>query len=87
MLRRRSLETPVWITPGGTIGLDGRSGPWRTRYAEATLSESQMGRLSRPGWLLTSMLGGRGASLLRWPAPGIVERVEVANGRLSIKTR
>lgn len=87
VLPRRSLETPVWITLRGTVGLDGASGPGRTRYAEVTLIESEVGRLSIPGWLLTSMLGRRGASLLRWPAPGIVERVEVTDGRLSIRTR
>jgi hypothetical protein len=87
MLPRRSLEAPVWITLGGTIELQGTSGPGRTRYAEATLIESQVGRLSIPGWLLTWMLGSRGASLLRWPAPSVVERLEVADGRLIIRTR
>jgi hypothetical protein len=47
----------------------------------------KVGRLPVPGWLLMSLIGTRGTSLLRWPAPAIVERVEIADGRLTIKTR
>ena len=52
-----------------------------------TLVQSRVGSLSIPGWLLTSIMGAHGASLLRWPAPAVVERVEVGEGRLTIKTR
>ena len=87
VIPRRSLEAPVWITLAGTIGLESLPGRQRTQYAEATLVESRVGSLSIPGWLLASMMGPRGASLLRWPAPANVERVEVGEGQLTIRTR
>jgi hypothetical protein len=86
-LPKRSLEAPVWLTFWGTIGFEAAPGPRRTRYAEAMLVGCKVGRLPVPGWLLMSLIGTRGASLLRWPAPAIVERVEIADGRLTIKTR
>jgi len=87
VIPRRSLDAPVWITLAGTIGLEAASSPRRPRYAEAMLIDSQVGRLSTPGWLLTMMAGSRGASLLRWQVPAIVERLEVGNGKLTIRTR
>jgi hypothetical protein len=51
------------------------------------LVETEIGRLSVPGWLLTLMLGPRGASLLRWQVPAVVERVDIDDGRLTIRTR
>ncbi len=87
VIPRRSLDAPVWITLAGTIGLEAASSPRRPRYAEATLIDSQVGRLSIPGWLLTMMAGSRGASMLRWQAPATVERLEVGNGKLTIRTR
>lgn len=87
VIPRRSLDAPVWITLAGTIGLEAASGPRRPRYAEAMLIDSQVGRLSIPGWLLIMMSGPRGASLLRWQVPAIVERLEVGDGKLTIRTR
>src|SRR5260370_868002 len=40
-----------------------------------------------PNWLLGLMLGSRGASLLRWQAPGVVDRLEIGEGRITIRTR
>ena len=76
--------TTAWITLAGTIELEGPAARRRTRNAEATLVQSRVGSLSIRGWLLTSIMGAHGASLLRWPA--VVERV-VGEGRLTIKTR
>jgi hypothetical protein len=87
VIPHRSLDAPVWITLAGTIGLEAASSPRRARYAEAMLIGSQVGRLSIPGWLLTVMVGSRGASLLRWQVPAIVERLEVGDGKLTIRTR
>ncbi|MGH7373215.1 MAG: hypothetical protein ACREJY_03220 [Candidatus Rokuibacteriota bacterium] len=87
VIARRTLDAPVWITLAGTIGLEAASSPRRPRYAEARLIDSQVGRLSIPGWLLTMMAGSRGASLLRWQVPAIVERLEVGDGKLTIRTR
>ena len=87
LIPRRSLDAPVWITLAGTIGLEAASARRRTRYAEAMLTGSQVGRLSIPGWLLTVMAGSRGASLLRWQVPAIVERLEVGDSKLTIRTR
>jgi len=87
VIPRRSLDAPVWITLAGTIGLEAASSPRRPRYVEAMLIDSQVGRLSTPGWLLTMMAGSRGASLLRWQVPAIVERLEVGDGKLTIRAR
>lgn len=67
--------TTIWITLAGTIELEGPPARRRTRDAEATLVQSRVGSLSIPGWLLTSIMGA------------VVERVEVGEGRLTIKTR
>ena len=83
----RSLDTQVWITLTGTIGLEAASSPRRPRYAEAMLLDSRVGRLSIPGWLPTMLAGSRGASLLRWQVPAIVERLEVGDGKLTIRAR
>lgn len=87
VIPRRSLDAPVWITLAGTIGLEAAVSPRRPRYAEAMLLDSQVGRLSIPGWLLTMLAGSRGASLLRWQVPAIVERLEVGDRKLTIRTR
>jgi hypothetical protein len=87
VIPRRSLDAPVWITLAGTIGLEAALGPRRSRYAQTTLIDSQVGRLSIPAWLLTTMACSRGASLLRWQVPATVERFEVGDGRLTIRMR
>jgi hypothetical protein len=87
VIPRGSLDAPVWITLAGTIGLEVASTQRRPRYAEAVLVDSQVGRLSIPAWLLTVMAGSRGASLLRWRVPASVERLEVGDGKLTIRTR
>lgn len=87
VIPRRSLDAPVWMTLTGTIGLEAALSPRRPRYAEAMLIDSQLGRLSIPGWLLTMMTGSRGASLLRWQVPAVVERLEVGDGKMTIRTR
>lgn len=51
------------------------------------LLDSGVGRLSIPGWLPTMLAGSRGASLLRWQVPAIVERLEVGDGKLTIRAR
>ena len=84
---RRGLDAPVWITFTATLRIDPAQGPRRARYAETMLVETEIGRLSVPGWLLTLMLGPRGASLLRWQVPAIVERVDMGDGKLTIRTR
>jgi hypothetical protein len=40
-----------------------------------------------PAWLLSLMLGPRGASLLRWQVPGVVDRLEIGEGHLTVRTR
>jgi hypothetical protein len=86
-LPRSSLRSPVWITLVGHVEVERPAGPRRPRYAEATLLGAQVGRISMPAWVLSLMLGSRGASLLRWQAPGAVEHLEVGEGRLTVKTR
>ena len=84
---QRSLDAPVWVTLTGTIAVHAAPSPRRPGYAEATLVDSRIGRLSIPSWLLTVMAGSRGASLLRWQVPPIVERMDVGDGRLTVRTR
>ena len=86
-LPRSTLRSPVWITLVGHLELDRPTGPRRPRYAEATLLATQIGRIPVPAWLLSLMLGPRGASLLRWQVPGIVDHLEVGEGRLTLRTR
>lgn len=87
VIPRRILDAPVWITLTTTLRLDPAPGAGRARYGETMLVETEIGRLSVPGWLLTLMLGPRGASLLRWQVPAVVERVDIDDGRLTIRTR
>jgi hypothetical protein len=87
VMPRRSLETPVWITLTATVQLEPRAGGRRSRYAEATLVDTQVGRLSLPGWLLTLMLGPRGSGLLRGQVPAVVERIDIGDGKVTISTR
>lgn len=84
---RSTLRSPIWITLAGHVDLEPPVGPRRPRYLEATLLETRVGRISVPGWFLSLMLGSRGASLLRWQVPGIVDHLEVGEGRLTIRTR
>ena len=87
VLPRSTLRSPIWITLVGYVELDPPLGPRRPRYAEATLLETRVGRISVPGWLLSLMVGPRGASLLRWQVPGVVDQLEVGEGRLTLRTR
>jgi len=86
-LPRSTLRSPVWITLVGQVELERPAGPRRPRYGEATLLGTQVGRISVPGWLLSLMLGSRGTSLLRWQVPGVVDHLDVGEGRLTITTR
>jgi len=87
VLPRSILRSPVWITLVGHLELERPAGPHRPRYAEATLLATQIGRIPVPTWLLSLMLGPRGASLLRWQVPGVVDHLEVGEGRLTLRTR
>ena len=87
ILPRSTLRSPIWITLVGHVGLETPAAPRRPRYAEATLLETRVGRVAVPGWLLSLMLGSRGASLLRWQVPGVVDQVEIGEGRMTIRTR
>lgn len=86
-LPHRTLAAPVWVTLSGRAELAAPSGPRRARYAEATLVSARLGRIPAPTWLLGLMLGSRGASLLRWQVPGIVDRLEIGDGRITVRTR
>ncbi len=86
-LPRRTLAWPVWVTLSGRVELAAPSGPRGARYAEATVVSARLGRIPVPTWLLGLMLGSRGASLLRWQVPGVVDRLEVGEGRITIRTR
>jgi hypothetical protein len=87
VVSRHRLGSPVWVTLTGTLAVEAPSGARRARYAEVTLIHSKVGRVSLPGWVLTLMVGPRGASLLRWRVPAVVDRVEVGDGKLTIRTR
>ena len=87
ILPRSTLRSPIWITLVGHVGLETPAAPRRPRYAEATLLETRVGRIAMPGWLLSLMLGSRGTSLLRWQVPGVVDQLEIGEGRLTIRTR
>jgi len=86
-LPRNTLASPVWLTLIGHVELKAPSGPRRPRYAEATLLSARLGRIPAPNWLLGLILGSRGASLLRWQVPGVVDRLEIGEGRITIRTR
>jgi hypothetical protein len=84
---RSTLGTPIWLTLTGLVEVEAPSGPRRPRHAEARLLTARLGRIPVPSWLLSVMLGPRGASLLRWQVPGAVDRLEVGEGRITIRTR
>ncbi len=84
---RSTLGTPIWLTVTGLVEVDPPSGARRPRHAEARLLTARLGRIPVPSWLLPVMLGPRGASLLRWQVPGVVDRLEVGEGRMTIRTR
>jgi hypothetical protein len=87
VLPRSTLQSPIWITLVGRVELEPPVAPRRPRYAEAILLESRVGRIFVPGWLLSLILGPRGASLLRWQVSGVVGHLEVGENRLTIRTR
>ena len=87
LVTQRMGQTPLWITLAGDVQVGTASRPGRPRYAEVRLAAAQVGRLPVPGWLLTLMVGPRGASLLRWPIPATVDRLEVGERQLTIGTR
>lgn len=87
MLTGRMIQSPVWITVTGAVQLQPAPAPDRPRYAEVSVERARIGRLPVPGWLLMAMAGPRGASLLRWAVPTTVDRLDVGEGRLTIRTR
>jgi len=84
---RSTLGAPIWLTLTGLVEVEAPSGPRRPRHAEARLLTACLGRVPVPGWLLPVMLGPRGASVLRWQVPGAVDRLEVGEGRITVRTR
>jgi hypothetical protein len=86
-LPRSTLHSPVWITAVGRLELELPAGLRQPRYAEVTLLATQVGRIRVPAWLLSLMLGPRGASLLRWQVPAVVDHLEIGPGRLTLRTR
>ena len=87
MLPRTALAAPIWLTLTSRVDVEPPAGPRRPRHAEARLLSTRIGRIPVPGWLLALMLGPRGASLLRWQLPGAVDRLEVGEGRITVRTR
>lgn len=86
-LPRKTLDSLVWLTLIGHLELEAPSAPGRPRYVEANLLSARLGRIRAPRWLLGLMLGSRGASLLRWQVPGVVDRLEAGEGRVTVRTR
>jgi hypothetical protein len=84
---RSTLGAPIWLTLTGLVEVEAPSGPRRPRHAEARLLTARLGRVPVPSWLLPVMLGPRGASVLRWQVPGAVDRLEVGEGRITVRTR
>lgn len=79
---------PVWITLTATLAIEPGASMRRARYGEATLADTQVGRLSVPGWLLTLMLGSHEPPRCSaGQVPAVVERVDIGDGKLTIKTR
>jgi hypothetical protein len=83
----RHIQEPVWVAVKGRIqveaGADRRSkGRGRVELTELTLGKQPVGP-----WLLYAMLGPPAMKLRRWEVPGVIQEIQIDNGRLVIRTR
>jgi hypothetical protein len=81
------LDQQVWVTVRGRIALDPDPGPGANRYGRFTISEFALGKQPVSGFIVYAMMGTTGAALLRWPVPGVVQAVDIEEGRALIRTR
>lgn len=82
-----ALDRPIWVTVRGRFELGASSSATRGRYGRLTLTEVELGRQPVTGWLMNLMMGPRGATLLRWPVPAVLESVQLQDGKAILTTR
>lgn len=81
------LDHPVWVTVRGRVKIEiGPAGATRN-YGKVELVDFSLGKQPLGTWLLSLMLGSTGSRLLRWQVPGVVQEVQIDDGRIIIRTR
>lgn len=86
-LPEQRLNQPVWITLRGPINVESGIVGSAARYGKIAVTEFALGKQPVNTWLLTLMMGPSSMYLLRWQVPSNVERVEIEDGQLVIRTR
>lgn len=78
------LERPVWVTVRARIRAEGGGS---SPYASVDITRFELGRQPLSSFLLYVIMGPSGAGLFRWPIPGVVDRIQIGDGQLTITTR
>jgi hypothetical protein len=81
------LDQPVWVTARGHLTLEPDPGAGGRRHGRFVIDEFALGKQPVSGYLVYVMMGSAGAQLLRWPVPGVVQAIDVEDGRVLIRTR
>jgi hypothetical protein len=85
-LPETTLERPLWLTMRGRVTLEEGVTGGRRRYGRVQVTEFMIGKQPLGTWLVSLILGSRGAPLLRWQVPAVVSEIAVEPGRLVVRT-
>lgn len=78
------LDRPIWVTLKGRVVLEQGAGQ---PYARTELTEMALGKQPIGTWILYLALGQTGMRLRRLPVPGVVQDIQIEDGRAIIRTR
>jgi hypothetical protein len=80
------LDRQVWVTVQARITVEAASGG-ASQYASVDVTRFELGRQLLSSFLLYAAMGPSGGGLFRWPIPGVVEKIQIGEGNLTITTR
>jgi hypothetical protein len=59
----------------------------RRQYGRVQVTEFMIGKQPLGTWLVSLILGSRGAPLLRWQMPAVVSEITIEPGRMVVRTK
>jgi hypothetical protein len=86
-LPETTLEKPLWLTLRGRVTLEEGVTGGRRQYGRVQVTEFMIGKQPLGTWLVSLILGSRGAPLLRWQVPAVVSEIAIEPGRMVVRTK
>jgi hypothetical protein len=81
------LDTPVWVTVRGTVGVEPVSSGSQRMVARVRLDDLTLGKQPLSASLLPLVLGRTAGRLTEFPVPSNVDSIQIEDGRAIVRTR